>query len=129
MLESSLIYSVLVFTAVVGLLQVSSSYNGSLLFTFFKEKYIAVIFAILTTGGSLVAFFTWNYWGQTGVVEGSQQFGLFLLSALVAVVFSASVSLLIRNKPVKRAIVYLASRDIRKPSSNLGLVPGKEGEK
>jgi hypothetical protein len=126
MLESSLIYSVLVFTAVVGLLQVSSSYNGSLLFSFFKEKYIAVIFTILTTGGSLVAFFTWNYWGETGVVEGSQQFGLFLLSALLAVVFS---SLLIRYKPVRRAIVYLANRDVRKSSSNLGLVPGKEGGK
>jgi hypothetical protein len=129
MLESSLIYSVLVFTAVVGLLQVSSSYNGSLLFSFFKEKYIAVIFTILTTGGSMVAFFTWNYWGETGVVEGSQQFGLFLLSALLAVVFSGSVSLLIRYKPVRRAIVYLANRDVRKSSSNLGLVPGKEGGK
>jgi hypothetical protein len=129
MLQSSLIYSALVFTAVAGLLQASSSYNGSALFSFFKEKYLAVIFAVITTGGSMTAFFTWNYWGQTGLVEGGQQFGLFLLSALLAVIFDASVSLAIRYKPVRRTIVHLGSRDIRKPAASLGIVPGKDGGK
>ena len=129
MLESSLIYSVLVFTAVAGLLQASSSYNGSALFSFFKEKYLAYIFAVLITGGSLAAFFTWNYWGETGVIEGSQQFGLFLLSSLLAVLFDASVSLLIRYKPVKRTIARYNSRDTRKTAVNPGLAPGKDGDK
>jgi hypothetical protein len=129
MLESSLKYSILVFIAVVGLLQASGSYNGSAVFSFFKEKYLAVIFAVLTTGSALVAFFTWNYWSETGVIEGSQQFSLFLLSALLAVIFDGVVSLCIRRRVFHRMSVHIPSRSIQKPTGNLGFVPGKDRDK
>jgi hypothetical protein len=98
MLEDSLKYSLLVFAAVVGILQVAGNQSGNPWYTFFKSKIIAVVFAVVTAGGSLFAFFIWNYWSDTGIIQGSQQFGLFTLSTVAALIFTFLVSGLINGK-------------------------------
>lgn len=98
MLDEALKYSLLVFIAEVGILQAAGTHSGMSAYSFFKNKVIAVIFAVITTGGSLFAFFVWNYWSKTGVVEGSQQFGLFTLSTIAALIFTFLAAGLINGK-------------------------------
>jgi hypothetical protein len=90
-------YSLFVFVAVVGILQAASSYNNLQGLSFFKKKLTGYLFALVTTGSALTAFFTWNYWLATGIIEGSQQFGLFILSALVALIFTLALSSAIKH--------------------------------
>jgi hypothetical protein len=115
MLDESLKYSLLVFIAAVGVLQSAGTYSGRPGYSFFKSKVPAGIFALITTGGSLAAFFVWNYWSKTGVVEGSQQFGLFVLSALLALAFTFFVSGLINGKILKYLALNLNLSFFRTP--------------
>jgi hypothetical protein len=105
MLETSLDYSILVFVAVVGLVQAAGTYNNLPRLSFFKQKRAAFMVALLLTGGALAAFFGWNYWAVTGVVEGSEQFGLFVLGSFIALVFTYSMASLIKSRKVKEIAV------------------------
>jgi hypothetical protein len=113
MLDESLKYSLLVFTAAVGVLQAAGTYSGRAGYSFFKSKVLAGIFALITTGGSLAAFFVWNYWSETGVVEGSQQFGLFVLSALLALAFTFFVAGLINGKILNYLVLNISFPSFR----------------
>ena len=115
MLEESLKYSLLVFIAVVGIIQAAGNHSGMSEYSFFKNKVIAAIFAVITTGGSLFAFFLWNYWSKTGVVEGSQQFGLFVLSGLAALVFTLLVAGFINGKIFNFISLHISSLSSNKP--------------
>lgn len=99
MLELSFRYSFFIFAAVVGVLQAAGTHNGSLGLAFFKNKVPAYIFALAATGGSLAVFFAWNYWYDTSVIEGSQQFGLFVISTILALIFTMLISSFVTQKP------------------------------
>jgi hypothetical protein len=107
MLDESLKYSLLVFIAAVGVLQSAGTYSGRPGYSFFKSKVLAGIFALITTGGSLAAFFVWNYWSDIGIVEGSQQFGLFVLSALLALAFVFFVAGVVNGKILNYLILNI----------------------
>jgi hypothetical protein len=126
MLELSLRYGLFVFIGVVGLLQAAGSYNNLQGLLFFKAKISAYIFALLSTGGALCAFFTWNYWGETGVIEGSQQFGLFLLSGLLALVFTLVVSSTIKLRTFSRPVSLKDGLDSLKIATYLESVRRKK---
>ena len=81
-------YFLFVFMAVIGILQIAAIRNDLKGMSFFENKYYAYIFAVITIGGSLFAFFTWNYWSNVGIIEGSQQFGLFVGASFLALVFT-----------------------------------------
>ena len=81
-------YFLFVFMAVMGILQIAAIRNDLKGMSFFENKYYAYIFAVITIGGSLFAFFTWNYWSNVGIIEGSQQFGLFVGASFLALVFT-----------------------------------------
>lgn len=97
-------YSLFVFIAVTGILQAASSYNNLQGLSFFKKKLTGYLFAVLTTGGALTAFFTWNYWLPTGIIQGSQQFALFILSTLLALIFTLAVSSAVKHSNFKLVI-------------------------
>ena len=97
-MDEALKYSFLVFIAEIGILQAAGTHSGKSAYSFFKNKIIAAIFAVITSGGSLFAFFVWNYWSRTGVVEGSQQFGLFTLSTIAALIVTFLAAGLINGK-------------------------------
>ncbi|OGO32605.1 MAG: hypothetical protein A2Z29_05015 [Chloroflexi bacterium RBG_16_56_11] len=97
----SLKYGLLVFVGVTGVLQAAACHNNLRGLVFFKNRYIAYIFAILAAGGSLASFFAWNYLFETGVIAGSEQAGIFVLSAFIAVVCTILVSSAIKSVSFK----------------------------
>jgi hypothetical protein len=92
----ALIYSGLVFCAVTGVIQAAAAHNNLRGILFFQKNITAYIFACLTCGFSLFVFFIWNYRYETGVIEGSQQAGLFALSAVLAIIFTLVLSSIIK---------------------------------
>lgn len=127
MLETSLDYSILVFVAVVGLVQAAGTYINLPKLSFFKQKKIAFMFAVLLTGGALAAFFAWNYWAVTGVVEGSEQFGLFVLASFIALVFTYSLGSLISSRKVKEMVVRFGGYVTTKSAAVLYLKKKRNG--
>lgn len=97
-------YSLFVFMAVTGVLQAAGSYNNLLGLSFFKHKLTGYLFALVTTGSALTAFFTWNSWLATGKIEGSQQFSLFILSTLLALIFTLMASSAVNHTRTKTVI-------------------------
>ena len=98
MLTLAIKYAFLVFIAVVGILQAAAAHNKLQGLLFFKNKNYAYLWTILTVSPTLAVFFTWNYHSATGVIEGSQQAGLFTLSALAALIFTLAVSSFIPHR-------------------------------
>lgn len=87
-------YCFLVFLAVLGVFQLAAAHNNFRGLLFFPAKAFALVFGAVAIGLSLFDFFVW-YDINDYVVEGSQQTGLFALSASMAIVFTLfSTSLL-----------------------------------
>ena len=100
MLILSLIYTGLVFSAIIGVLQLAAGYRNLKGMLFFAHRVYTIIFALITIGFPLFYFFTWNSRHPIGVVEGAQQGGLFILAFVLAVVFTLTVSSAIHNKKI-----------------------------
>jgi len=107
----SLKYCILVFIAVMGVIQAAAGYNNLRGLLFFKRSLYAYIFAIITIGVSIGFFFTWNYLFPTGDIAGSQQTGLFVLTTLAAVVVTLIISSLINIKYNSPRAVQLTGLD------------------
>jgi hypothetical protein len=97
MLRLSLEYAIPVFLAVTGVIQIAANHGRLHKLLFFKRKlYIYVSSAVMILPAFYV-FFTWNYHYATGVIQGSEQAGLFILSMVLAVVFTLAVSSLMNR--------------------------------
>ena len=104
MLELAIEYYCLVFVAATGVIQASAGHGEDYLF-FFKNKLHGYIFTGLTVIPVMAGLFTWNYRNPTGIIEGAQQFFLFLLAAASAILVSAAMASIVRttvNAPEKR---------------------------
>ncbi len=96
----SLHYCLLVFLAVLGVLQLAAVHNDLKGLLLFPGRKSSVIFAALAISFALFAFFTWNDYRAfivegvvaEGIVEGSQQTGSFVVSSAVAIVFTLAAS-------------------------------------
>ena len=73
--------------AAVGVIQAAVAYNGFKGVCFFYYKVSAYIFAFFTTVPVLASFFYWNRRNPTGVIEGREQFCLFMLAIVGAIGF------------------------------------------
>lgn len=91
-------YSALAFTALVGVLQTAAAYNNLRGLLFFKRHLYAYIFAAIAIGVPLGFFFAWNYMFPINRIAGSQQAGLFFLTTIAAIIFTAIVSSLVNIK-------------------------------
>jgi hypothetical protein len=107
----SLKYSLLVFGAVLGIIQAAAGYNHLRGLLFFKRGLYTSVFAAIAIGVPLGLFFTWNYMFTTGIIAGSQQAGLFVLSVLAAVVFTLIVSSLINIRYCPQCAARLSGLD------------------
>jgi hypothetical protein len=112
-------YRLLVFVAVLGIIQLAAANAGlrGLLFapgtvrirffpsgkrwtlTYFHFSYL---FAIVTVLPTLGFFFVWNQHNATGIVQGSEQAGLFVLSTGAAGIFSLVASSFINQWRLQR---------------------------
>jgi hypothetical protein len=112
-------YSTLVFAAGLGVLQVAAAYGGfrGLLLSpgevrirlwpsrrVFALSRVAFsyAFAAVTVVPSLVDFFFWNRRNLTGIIEGAEQAGFFVLSMAAAVAFTFLFSSLINHWRLRR---------------------------
>ncbi len=64
------------------------AYNGLRGVSFFYYKVSACVFALVTTVPVLISFFYWNSRNPTGVIEGREQFCLFMLAIVAAIGFT-----------------------------------------
>jgi hypothetical protein len=107
-------YSIGVFAAVLGIIQVASAHAGlrGLLFIPWQVRlrfwpscryltltylHFSYIFAVVTVLPAMGYFFVWNSYNEVGIIEGSEQAGLFVLSTLAAGIISLLVSSLINH--------------------------------
>ena len=107
-------YSFLVFVAVLGVIQVAAANSGlrGLLFApgavrirfwpfgrrwALTYLHFSYLFAAVTILPALGFFFVWNSHNATGIIQGSEQAGLFVLSTAVGGVFSLFASSLINQ--------------------------------
>ena len=85
-------YFYLVLIAAIGVIQAAAAYNGLRGVCFFYYKTSAYLFALVTVVPVLVSFFDWNSRNPTGVIEGREQFCLFMLALVAAIGFTVAFS-------------------------------------
>ena len=78
-------YFWLVFFSATGFIQVAAAQSRlkGLLLT--QKPLVNRIIAGILIAPSAIIFFTWNYRNPVGIIEGSQQAGLFSLAALASI--------------------------------------------
>ena len=126
-------YCVLVFLSGIGILQASAAYAGlrglliapgevrvrlfpsTRIFVVSREDF-GRIFAVVLIAPALLDFFYWNWRNKTGIIEGAQQAGFFVLAMASAVAFTFLFSSLINHWRLRRnetqAMGLEALRDI-----------------
>lgn len=97
MARLALEYFCLVFLAAVGVLQAVAAGNGLTGLSFFGRRIYGYLFAASTVGPALAGFFTWNLRNPTGIIQGKEQFGFFMLALIVALAFTLAVSSLLKH--------------------------------
>jgi len=90
-------YFLMVFLAVIGVLQLAAVYNNLRGLLFFPVKILSLIFGIIAVGIALAGFFFW-YDIYDIVVEGAQQTGSFVFSAGMGIIFTLVLSSLVNHR-------------------------------
>jgi len=90
-------YFYLVLIASVGVIQAAVAYNGFKGISFFNRNIFAYLFMVITLCPVAVAFFTWNDRNLTGVIEGREQFCLFMLAVVAAIGFTLVLASLLKH--------------------------------
>ncbi len=93
----SLNYCLLVFIAVLGVMQLAALNNNFRGLLFFHHRIYTLGFAVIAIGSALYAFFTWNDF-HTIIVEGGQQTGSFVLSTAAGIIFTLVCSSVLNNR-------------------------------
>ncbi len=94
-------YFYLVFIAAIGAIQAAVALNGLMGISFFNRKIYAYFFMFITLGPVITAFFTWNERNPTGVIEGSEQFYLFMLAIVSAIGFTLVLSSFLKHSSLR----------------------------
>lgn len=97
MLHLAFEYYGLVLLLSMATIQAASSYNGLGGIVFFQNKTLNYIASGLVSLPCLVALLTWNWRNPTGIIEGAQQFYIFMLSMVSAIVITIVLSSLINH--------------------------------
>ena len=90
-------YFCLVFVASIGVIQAAAAYNGLKGISFFSYRLSAYLFMLVTSGPAMASFFSWNERNPTGVIEGAQQFGLFMLAIVASIGFTLIISSIVKH--------------------------------
>ncbi|APV44440.1 hypothetical protein Dform_01106 [Dehalogenimonas formicexedens] len=97
-------YFLFVSCSALGFIQAAAIAGGLRGLLFSQNR----LFARLITGALIapgaIIFFTWNYRNPVGIIEGSQQAGLFSLAALSAIAITIIVSSLLNHSRLKTTV-------------------------
>lgn len=97
-------YCASVFVSIIGVFQLTATYNGLKGLSFFNNRILGYTFGTIAIILPYAAFFTWNKRNATGVIEGAQQFYFFTIALAVALIFTILLSSLIKHKQLKSNI-------------------------
>lgn len=98
----ALTYLLLTFGACLGVYQIAAAAGGFKGLCFFRNSTLTYLSGALFLGGTFGWFFTTtNLKMPHPEVEGAQQFGLFLLGALLALIVTFLISSLVNRRRVK----------------------------
>lgn len=95
MITSAWEYTILIFVASCGVLQLAATHSGLRGLSFFKQPLATALFGAMAVIGAYVWFFAIDNRNVPGL-EGSQQFGNFTLGVFLGIVFTLLVSSILR---------------------------------
>lgn len=82
-------------------IQAASSYSGLSGVTLFPKRAFNYIFSAVVAVPCLAILLTWNWYKPTGVVEGAEQFYLFMAGIVCAIGLTMVVSSLVNHRRFK----------------------------
>ena len=85
MLHLAFEYYGLVLLLSMAAIQAAASYSGLRGIVFFQNKAPSYIVSALVCLPCFIALLTWNWRNPTGIIEGAQQFYIFMLSMVSAI--------------------------------------------
>jgi len=103
MIELALEYYCLVVLLSVATIQLSSSYAGLRGITFIQNPKANCILALFIMLPCLGAIATWNWRNPIGIIEGGQQFYLFMLAIVSAIGLNIAISSIVNHWRFKNA--------------------------
>lgn len=93
----------------VSTIQAASSYSGLSGVTFFQKRALNYICSFLIAAPCLAILLTWNWHKPTGVIEGAEQFYLFMAGIVSAIGLTMVISSLVNHKRFKNDQEELAT--------------------
>ncbi|XUX01181.1 MAG: hypothetical protein TUN42_04125 [Dehalogenimonas sp.] len=94
-------YFILVFCSALGFIQAAANKSGLKGLLFSQKASVNRLVAGLLIAPGATIFFTWNYRNPVGIIEGSQQAGLFTLATLSAVGVTVILSSVLNHSRLK----------------------------
>lgn len=98
MLHLAFEYYGLVLLLSMAAIQAAASYSGLRGIVFFRNNTLSYIVSALVSLPCFIALLTWNWRNPTGIIEGAQQFYIFMLSMVSAIGFTIVLSSLINHR-------------------------------
>ncbi len=97
MMTLTMEYLTLVFLAITGVIQLAALHARWFKLLFFQEKAAVYVLSAILVLLPLGLLFTWNYRNHTGVVQGAEQAGMFMLGLTLSVLYTLLLSSLINH--------------------------------
>jgi len=98
MLHLAFEYYGLVLLLSMAAIQAAASYSGLRGIVFFRNKAHSYIVSALVSLPCFIALLTWNWRNPTGIIEGAQQFYIFMLSMVSGIGITIVLSSLVNHR-------------------------------
>lgn len=91
-------YYFLIILLSISTIQIASSYSGINGITFFQKRKCNTVFSAAIAIPCMAVLITWNWHKPTGVIEGAEQFFLFMAGIVSAIALTMFISSLVNHK-------------------------------
>lgn len=108
MIELAFEYFIIVFLMCLAVIQAAGSYNYLAGIAFFQNRLVSFVVSALMLATCMSLLLTWNLRNYTGIIEGAQQFVLFMAAITGAIIVTALVSSAVNHKRFKNVTGPLA---------------------
>ena len=94
-------YYILIVLLSMSAIQIASSYSGINGIVFFQRRTCNYIVSAIFALPCMAVLITWNWHKDVGVIEGAEQFYLFMAGILSAIILTLLASSLVNHKRFK----------------------------
>ena len=92
MIELAVEYFLVVFLMCLAVIQTAGNYNHLAGIVFIQNRLVSFIVSAMTLVPCTILLLTWNRRNETGIVEGAQQFGLFMAALVGSILLTALIT-------------------------------------